>query len=283
MPLNQNSTQKRFFKKSLGQNILIDKNIIDKIIHNLNIKENDVLIEIGPGLGAITDELSLLPNKVIAIEKDTRFFDRLTRRYRGSPNIEILNADALKVDYAEIIGNIDKKIKVLGNLPYNISTQILIKLFEYKRLYKSFLFMFQKEVANRIIARPSTKAYGILSVLAQYHSHSEIVITVPATCFKPRPKVESAVVLFEIYEAPPFPVKDEKLFVAVVKRAFSKRRKTLLNCFKGFNFDETDEFDTEKIFQSVNINLSRRGETLSVEEFVNLTNSFSSYMEAEEC
>jgi 16S rRNA (adenine1518-N6/adenine1519-N6)-dimethyltransferase len=273
MPIKTNKGRKYFFKKSLGQNILKDNNIIRKIISYLSIKEDDVILEIGPGLGALTDELMKLDNEIIAIEKDDRFFKELTAK-ATKETVHIINGDALKFDYSELYEKYGRKLKVVANLPYNVSTEILFMLFSYLQCFDTFLFMFQKEVAERIAAGPNTKQYGILSVISQYYCKANLVIKVPAACFVPTPKVESAVVHFDIYDTPPYPVRDEKLFKNVVKTAFSKRRKTLSNCFKGFKYQNVSEFDRINIFKDAGIDPARRGETLSVEEFTRLTEIF---------
>ena len=272
MPIREDK-KSPFFKKSLGQNILKDKNIIKKIIDLLTVKDGDIIIEIGPGLGALTDELAELDNEIIAIEKDTRFFQTLTERYKKT-NILILNEDALNFDYDKLHDKFKKKFKVVGNLPYNISSQILFLLFPLNRCFDRFLFMFQEEVADRIVAKPSTKDYGILSVISQYYSFPCKVISVSRNCFVPPPKIESSVVNFDIYVKPPFPVRDEALFKNVVKTAFSHRRKTLSNCFKDFCDKDGNEIDIKKIFLNADIDPMRRGETLSVEEYVTLTEKF---------
>ena len=270
MPIIATKNKKRFFKKSLGQNFLTDGNIVRKIISALDVREDDVIVEIGPGLGALTDELVKLPNRIIAIEKDDRFATRLNARY-DLPNVSVIHGDALKYDFSTLYSERNKKLKVIGNLPYNVSTEILFRLLYNSGYFSTFLFMFQKEVAKRITARSSTKDYGILSVISQYFSYPSTVISVPPTCFKPAPKVDSAVVRFDIHDTPPFKVTDEKLLKAVVKTAFSKRRKTLRNCFKEFRFTDIVGFDIDSVFDSADIDPGRRGETLSVEEFVRLT------------
>jgi 16S rRNA (adenine1518-N6/adenine1519-N6)-dimethyltransferase len=277
MPLKHNINKDYFFKKSLGQNILKEKNIIRKIIAELNIRDDDVILEIGPGLGALTDELIRFDNEIIAIEKDTRFFKELKARY-SKPNVHIINDDALTFDYNRLYEKYGRKLKVIANLPYNVSTEILFRLFSVRECFKSFLFMFQKEVAKRIAASPSTKDYGILSVLSQYYSRPAPLFTVPPSCFVPVPKVESQIVHFDIYAVPPFSVRDETLFKVVVKTAFAHRRKTLHNCFKGFKYKNVSDFDINTVFENARIDLKRRGETLSVEEFSCLTERFHDFI-----
>ena len=273
MPIRKYENQRVFFKKSLGQNILTDKNIIKKIASLLQVASDDVILEIGPGLGALTDEIIKNGNEVIAIEKDTRFFDELTEKYADA-NISIFNEDALKFDYDILKKKYGGRVKVVANLPYNVSTEILFMLFDRMDCFRSFLLMFQKEVAVRITAKPSTKEYGIISVIAQYYSRPAMVLNVPNKCFVPVPKVESTVVYFDLYDTPPFLVKDEALFKYVVKTAFSHRRKTLLNCFKYFKHNKDTELDMNAIFSEADIDLKRRGETLSVEEFSRLSDTF---------
>lgn len=281
MPIRENKERRVFFKKSLGQNILRDLNIIRKIVSSLNVKEDDVILEIGPGLGALTDELIKHRCKVITIEKDTRFYDILKERYKDK-NVEVIHADALKYDYSELFSRHYRKIKVVANLPYNVSTEILFLLFSHKAHFINYLLMFQKEVALRITAVPSTKDYGVLSVLSQYHSRPAMILNVPGKCFVPVPKIDSTVVYFDLYERPPFMVRDEELFVSVVKTAFAHRRKTLLNCFRLFRYRSSAELDIEEIFERAAIDLARRGETLSVEEFSRLTESFTDFIDRTE-
>ncbi len=275
MPLKQQKGY--FFKKSLGQNILKDPNIIRKIIKLLRIRDDDVIVEIGPGLGALTDELVKYPNQIVAIEKDTRFADILKERYNAA-NIHIINDDALKYDYRNVYNN--KKLRVVGNLPYNVSTQITLRLFEQRECFDRLLLMFQKEVALRIAAQQSTKDYSVLSVFSQYYSRPSIVLPVSRNCFSPRPKVYSAVVLFDLYDEPPYSVRDEKLFKTVVKTAFAHRRKTLHNCFKAFRYgDDMHLFDINEIFLAAEIDIKKRGETLSVEDFARLSERFYDFLD----
>ena len=245
--------------KSLGQNFLTDKNIIDRIIEGSGITEEDLVIEIGPGIGVITYEASLAARRVIAVEIDRNLIPILEETLAERENIQVINSDILKTDVNRIIEDARKKdpkikgVKIIGNLPYYITTPIIMKLLEEGVKADGITAMMQKEVADRIKAAPGTKAYGALSVAVQYYCEIESVVNVPKEVFVPQPKVDSAVLNLKIRKA-----------------GFGQRRKTLSNSLMGVK-----DITKEIVFESLNaagIEPSRRAETLSLEEFAQLSN-----------
>lgn len=262
--------------KSLGQNFLTDKNIIDRIIEGSGITEEDLVIEIGPGIGVITYEASLTARRVIAVEIDRNLISILEETLAERENIQVINSDILKTDVNRIIEDARKKdpkikgVKIIGNLPYYITTPIIMKLLEEGVKADGITAMMQKEVADRIKAAPGTKAYGALSVAVQYYCEIESVVNVPKEVFVPQPKVDSAVLNLKIRKTCPVETRDRELFFAVVKAGFGQRRKTLSNSLMGVK-----NITKESVFESLNaagIEPSRRAETLSLEEFAQLSN-----------
>ena len=262
--------------KSLGQNFLTDKNIIDKIIEGSEITEEDLVIEIGPGIGVITYEASRAARQVIAVEIDRNLIPILQETLTERDNIQVINRDILKTDVNRIIEDAKaadpkiKGVKIIGNLPYYITTPIIMKLLEEGVNADGITVMMQKEVADRIKAVPSTKAYGALSVAVQYYCEVESVVNVPKEVFVPQPKVDSTVLNLKIRKTCPVEVKDRELFFAVVKAGFGQRRKTLGNSLMGVK-DITREIVFEAL-DAAGIDSSRRGETLTLEEFAELSN-----------
>ncbi len=256
------------FKKGLGQNFLTSAAVIDKIVDAADC-ENGV-IEIGPGFGVLTHALSEKSKKVVSVEIDERLVEVLEYTLSDCDNVKIINADVLKTDLKKIIrdefGGV--KISVAANLPYYITTPIIIKLIEDKLPLDSIVVMVQKEVAQRICAMPSTKDYGAISVLCQYYAEPSVVTEVKASLFVPPPKVDSAVLKLKLRDRPPVITNDETMFFKCVKAAFSKRRKTLLNCLSSF-FGMDKGLLTEAM-ERINIAPSRRGETLTLQEFAAL-------------
>lgn len=262
--------------KSLGQNFLTDKNIIDRIIEGSGITEEDLVIEIGPGIGVITYEASLAARRVIAVEIDRNLIPILEETLAERENIQVINSDILKTDVNRIIEDARKKdpkikgVKIIGNLPYYITTPIIMKLLEEGVKADGITAMMQKEVADRIKAAPGTKAYGALSVAVQYYCEIESVVNVPKEVFVPQPKVDSAVLNLKIRKTCPVETRDRELFFSVVKAGFGQRRKTLSNSLMGVK-----DITKEIVFESLNaagIEPSRRAETLSLEEFAQLSN-----------
>jgi 16S rRNA (adenine1518-N6/adenine1519-N6)-dimethyltransferase len=256
-------------RKRFSQNFLTDRNIAARIVNALGLKGDDAVIEIGPGLGILTDGLLESGAKVIGIEIDRDLAGRLKERFDGRNNLEIINADALKISYKELAGQRKEKLKVVSNLPYNISTPIIFKLLEEREIFSMFLLMLQKEVAQRIVSPPDTKEYGVLSVMVQLLADVKIEFDVPPSCFHPAPKVYSSVVRFNILNKPRIDVEDIAFFKRVVKASFGQRRKTLLNALKSLNI-ETPQL--VELLNIIKIDSKRRGETLTLEEFGVLSN-----------
>ncbi len=263
--------------KSLGQNFLTDKNIIDKIIDGSNIGPNDLVVEIGPGIGVLTREAAQQGKKVIAIEIDKNLIPILKDTLGDLPNIEIINMDVLKSDLHSILekekqeGIVYDNVKVIGNLPYYITTPIIMKILEDKVPVQSLTIMLQKEVADRINAKPSTKDYGALSVAVQYYCHVNHVASVPREVFIPKPNVDSSVIRLDIRNQKPVELLDEELFFQTIKAGFAQRRKTLQNTLQT-------AFPKEKVIAALDqagIDPIRRGETLSIQEFANLSNAIA--------
>jgi len=251
-------------RKRFSQNFLTDKNVAIRIVECLNLMEDDTVIEIGPGLGLLTEGLLSSGARVIAIEIDRDLTGRLRERFCDCNNLEIISADALKISYKEFAAHRKEKLKVVSNLPYNISTPIIFKLLEEREFFSMFLFMLQREVAQRIVSPPDTKEYGVLSVMVQLLADVKIEFDVPPSCFYPVPKVYSSVVRFNILGKPRVEADDIDFFKKVVKASFGQRRKTLLNALKSFNIKSTQLVELLNI---INIDIKRRGETLTLEEF----------------
>ncbi len=266
------------FSKSLGQNFLIDGNIIDNIIEGSNIGIDDGIIEIGPGIGTLTQKLCESAGKVITIELDNNLLPILEETLGDYNNIEVIHGDVLKVDLNKIINEKleGRKVKVVANLPYYITTPIIMKLLEENLRIDKIVVMVQKEVALRMKASPGNKDYGALSVAVQYYSAPEIIVDVPKNVFMPRPNVDSAVIMLDVYKEPAIKVKDQRLFFNVVKAAFGKRRKTLLNALSSDI--ELRKEEIEAALERSGIDPIRRGETLDITEFARIADEIYSTM-----
>ena len=265
------------FQKKFGQNFLIDPRVLEKIIKAAEITEDDCVLEIGPGIGTMTQHLACAAKKVIAVEIDRALIPILQDTLSGWDNVKIINEDVMKVDLAKLAEeeNGGKPLKVVANLPYYITTPIIMGLFENHVPLKSITVMVQKEVADRMQVGPGTKDYGALSLAVQYYAKPYIVANVPPNCFMPRPKVGSAVIRLERYEEPPVKVKDEKLMFRIIRASFNQRRKTLANGLK--NSAELD-FTKEEIAEAITAigkEPGVRGETLTLEEFARLADELS--------
>ena len=262
--------------KSLGQNFLTDKNIIDRIIEGAGIGADDLVIEIGPGIGVITSEAAERAKRVIAVEIDRNLIPILKETLADKDNVEIVNQDILKTDVNRLIEdcrNSEDKlsgVKIIGNLPYYITTPIIMKLLEEGVNADSITVMMQKEVADRIKAAPGSKAYGALSVAVQYYCRVEAVVNVPKEVFVPQPKVDSTVLKLAMREEKPVELKDREVFFRCVKAGFGQRRKTLLNSLMGVE-GVTKEGVREALL-AAGIDPARRAETLTLEEFADLSN-----------
>lgn len=259
------------FSKSLGQNFLINQDVLDSIVDAVEIDNETSVIEIGPGIGTLTQELAKKAEKVVAIELDENLIPVLSETLANYNNIKVLHEDALKVDFKKLINDEGlKKVKVAANLPYYVTTPIITKLFEDKPGIESITVMIQKEVADRIAAAPGTKDYGALSLLVQYYSEVDTICVAPKECFIPQPKVESEVIRMTIRQEPAVSVKNEKLFFTVIRAAFNMRRKTLWNALKPLGISPES---LKKAFEDSSIDPQRRGETLSMEEFGRLSDA----------
>lgn len=247
-------------KKHLGQNFLFDPSILGRIVKVSNITKNDIVVEIGPGYGALTRLLSEAAKEVIAIEIDYELYEKLKNELKGLKNVKIIHGDALKYPYENL-----EPFKVVANIPYYITTPIIFRLLEAKNKLKSMTLTIQKEVSQRIVAKPCTKEYGALSIAIQYFGNPELKFVIPKGAFRPVPKVDSAVIHIEILEKPKVIVVDEKLFFRIVKTAFGQRRKMLSNALKPLSKD------IKEILILSGINPNRRAETLSIEEFARLS------------
>lgn len=257
------------FKKSLGQNFLTDRSVLEDIA--VAVHEADAIIEIGPGFGVLTRELAENFQKVVAIETDKSLESVLSYTLKDYNNVEVVWQDVLKTDLKLLICEKFQglKVSVAANLPYYVTTPIITELVTKGLPISDIVIMIQKEVAERICAKPGTKSYGALSVMCQYYTKPEMVTQVKADCFVPAPKVDSAVVKMSVCEKPNVDTKDEEFFFKTVQAAFSQRRKTLLNCLCGY-FKSNKE-KTEKCLLEIDIDPKRRGETLSLEDFARLS------------
>ncbi len=254
--------------KSLGQNFLVNEGILNEIVESADLDEDDFVLEIGPGIGTMTQALSKQVKKVVAVEIDKRLIPILNVALFGYDNISVVNEDILKVDLPKLLlENFgDQKAKVVANLPYYITTPIIMMLLEGKLNLKSITIMIQKEVAERITASPGGKIYGALSVAVQYYAKTHLMMIVPPDAFVPQPGVDSAVIRIDILDKPSVAVKSEKLFFDVVKAAFSQRRKMLINTLTSSNLNFAKE-QIREILAECEIDEKRRGETLSLQEF----------------
>ena len=268
------------FTKSLGQNFLINESILDEIVESADISDDDVVLEIGTGIGTLTSKLCERAKKVIAVEIDKNLLPILQETLSDFENITIINKDILKININEELTNlgINQKIKVVANLPYYITTPIIMKILEEKVNVDCMVLMLQKEVANRINATTSTKDYGSLSIAVQYYCDTDIVCKVPKNSFIPEPNVDSLVIKLSVNEKRKVDIEDEDLFFKIVRGSFSKRRKTILNSLAGYE-NLVDKEKIEKILEKANIDTRRRGETLSIYEFAILTRAYKDYLQ----
>ena len=265
------------FKKSFGQNFLTDTNILQKIVDTAEIDDQVNVIEIGPGIGALTEFLAERAAEVMAFEIDHRLVPILADTLRDFDNVTVVNEDILKVDLAQYIQNFknpDLPIKVVANLPYYITTPILMHLIESGIPFSEFVVMMQKEVADRISAQPNTKAYGSLSIAVQYYMTAKVAFIVPRTVFVPAPNVDSAILKMVRRPEPAVAVEDESFFFKVSKASFTHRRKTLWNNLTGY-FGKTEEVKGKltKALDQAGLSPSVRGEALSLEEFASLADA----------
>ena len=265
------------FSKSLGQNFLIDDNVIDRILAGARLSEGDKIIEVGPGIGTLTREMGKVADKVVAIEIDKTLIPILRETLGEFDNIEVVNQDILKVDVETLVKEkLDGgPVKLVANLPYYITTPIVMKFLEEDIPVTDIVVMVQKEVADRMNAQPSTKDYGALSLAVQYYARPQIIANVPPNCFMPRPKVGSAVIQLVRYEEPPVQVDNEKLMFRLIRASFNQRRKTLVNGLKNSQELDFSKEEIEKAMAETGIPVNVRGEALTLAEFADLANAFN--------
>ena len=265
------------FQKRFGQNFLIDTHVLEKIISAAEITENDFVLEIGPGIGTMTQYLADAAREVVAVEIDKNLIPILKDTLKEWDNVTVLNEDILKVDIRRLAmeKNGGRPIKVVANLPYYITTPIVMGLFEKQVPIESITIMVKKEVAQRMQEEPGSKDYGALSLAVQYYASPQIVANVPPNCFMPRPKVGSAVIKLERYPEPPVEVKDEKLMFSIIRASFNQRRKTLVNGLKNAAEIHFTKEEIEEALTKCGIPLNVRGEALSLEQFAEISNIFS--------
>ncbi|WP_024614157.1 16S rRNA (adenine(1518)-N(6)/adenine(1519)-N(6))-dimethyltransferase RsmA [Clostridium sp. Ade.TY] len=261
------------FSKSLGQNFLIDDSVLTDIVQGADVNGEDLVIEIGPGVGTLTAQLLNKAKRVVSIELDNDLIPILQEELGSHPNFSLVHKDALKVDFNEIIGA-EKSVKLVANLPYYVTTPIIVNLLKEKYNFKSLTIMIQKEVAERINAEPNCKEYGSLSLLVQYYCNTKIIRKVSPSSFIPRPKVDSIVIRLDRLDKPRVEVKDEKLMFDIIRSSFNMRRKTLWNGVKNIGIDKEN---LQKAFDDASIDPKRRGETLSLEEFAKLSDEIYKY------
>lgn len=258
-------------KKSLGQNFLVDKNIAMKIITTANIGQDDHVLEIGPGRGALTDLIIDKCGSLTVIELDDKLVENLSEKYKDNDKVTIIHGDAIKVDFKELDLEKNRRFKLISNLPYNISGPMLAKIIDCRDIISDATLMLQKEVADRVTAtNESKKSYGVLSVIIQNYGDTFMEFTVPPTAFSPQPKVTSAIITISLLDKARHPVEDYKFFKKTVKSGFSLRRKTLLNSLKTMGYDTET---IAKALDNAKIDPKRRAETLNIHEFTTLSNS----------
>ncbi len=255
--------------KSLGQNFLIDEEVLDKIVECSNINEKDLVIEIGPGLGTLTSKLLEKAGKVIAIELDEKMIKILNDRFYLYKNFILINEDVLKLDLNKLIADNKgelKKVKIVANLPYYITTPIIMQLLEKRINIDSIIVMIQKEVADRLTAIPGKKDTGAITYCVYYYSEPEKILNVSNKSFIPEPKVESEVIKLNIRNTPIVEVKDEKMFFKIIKASFAQRRKTLLNALSNGGIVKNKD-EAKEVLEKLKLDLNIRGENLTIEQF----------------
>ena len=262
------------FQKKFGQNFLIDTHVLEKIIEESGITKDDFVLEIGPGIGTMTQYLCENAREVAAVEIDKNLIPILADTLSAYDNVEVINDDILKVDINKLAEekNGGKPIKVVANLPYYITTPIIMGLFESHVPIDSITIMVQKEVADRMQVGPGTKEYGALSLAVQYYAKPQVVLTVPASCFMPRPNVDSAVIKLERYKEPPVKADNEKLMFGIIRASFNQRRKTMTNSVCGCAELGITKEKLIEALEECNLSPTVRGEALTLEQFAKLSN-----------
>ncbi len=257
-------------KRALGQHFLIDRGVAQKIVQLADLKPEDCVVEIGPGMGVLTFLMLPQVKQVVAVELDQEMADYLRERGGGTPSLIVVRRDALGFDFPALAQEAGRKLKVVANLPYNISTPVIFRLLESREALAHLTLMLQREVAQRITASPGSKDYGLLSIFTQLYTAPKIMMPVPPQAFYPRPKVESSVVGFEILERPRVAIKDEGFFQKVVRASFSQRRKTILNSLTGAPLALGSREKITEALEAVGIDPRRRAETMDLTEFKRL-------------
>ena len=260
-------------QKKFGQNFLIDSHVLERITEAAQLNSQDCVIEIGPGLGAMTQYLAKSAGRVIAVEIDRELIPILEETLSGLSNVEILNADIMKVDLRRLIEekNGGRPVKVVANLPYYITTPIIMRLLEEKLPLQSITIMVQKEVAQRMQAGPGSKDYGALSLAVQFYAKAQIVANVPPNCFIPRPNVDSSVIRLMLYDEPPVSAQDEKKMFSIIRASFNQRRKMLINSLHNAPELAADKEAVRTALLSMGISEKARGEELTLTQFARLS------------
>lgn len=268
------------FQKKFGQNFLINTGILEDIIGAAEITKDDFVLEIGPGIGTMTQYLCESAREVVAVEIDKNLIPILEDTLSAYDNVEVINEDILKVDIKTLAEerNSGKPIKVVANLPYYITTPIIMGLFESHVPIDSITIMVQKEVADRMQEGPGSKEYGALSLAVQYYANPKIVVNVPPSCFMPQPKVGSAVIRLVRHENPPVQVENEKLMFQLIRASFNQRRKTLANGLNNYPGLKLDKETIQKCIEELGVPVTIRGEALSLEQFAQLSNIVGKYL-----
>lgn len=265
------------FSKSLGQNFLIDEGALAGILSGADISEDDCVLEIGPGFGTLTQRLCGAAKKVVCVEIDKTVIPILEENLKDFDNFEIINDDVMKIDIKSLAEEKfgTENVKVAANLPYYITTPIIMMLLESKVKFKSITVMVQKEVAKRLCASEGTKDFGAISLAVQYFCNANYLFDVPNTSFMPPPKVTSTVVRLDLLDKPRVSVKKEEMFFKTVKASFAQRRKTLLNALSNAGFSRFSKAEISEILKNIGIDEKRRGETLSIDEFARLADALT--------
>lgn len=265
------------FQKRFGQNFLIDPHVLDKILQAAQIKKEDFVLEIGPGIGTLTQHLACAAKRVVAVEIDQALIPILKDTLQEYPNTEVIHSDILKLDLESLIQeqNQGRPIKVVANLPYYITTPIIMDLLEKRIPLTSMTVMVQKEVARRMCEGPGSKDYGALSLAVQYYAKPSVAANVPPNCFMPRPKVGSTVVTLEVYDKPPVRSIDERLMFQIIRASFNQRRKTLVNGLKNAPELTLEKEAIQSALEKCGLSVDVRGEDLSLEQFARLADIFA--------